>query len=177
MRALRAAPHIQYRRPSGWTGRDPNWYKHSLGKWADVTGVGDSKCALMHAPRAAPHIQHGRPNSWTGRDPNWYKHSLGQWANVMWVDDRDCALMCALRAAHTHGSPSPCSALFHPFTFGLHARVGRLIARTPTPITFVYCPNECLYQFGSRPVQPFGRLRCICGAARIADPLPSRLDT
>jgi hypothetical protein len=32
---------------------------------------------------------------------------------------------------------------------------------------FAHCPNECVYQFGARPVKPFGRLCWICGAARI----------
>jgi hypothetical protein len=34
--------------------------------------------------------------------------------------------------------------------------------RTPTPITYADCPNQCLYQFGSRSVQPFGHQRWIC---------------
>jgi hypothetical protein len=44
---VRAAPHIQHRRPNGWTGRAQNWYKHSLEQWADVMGVGGRECALM----------------------------------------------------------------------------------------------------------------------------------
>jgi hypothetical protein len=33
---------------------------------------------------------------------------------------------------------------------------------SPTHITCADCPNECLYKFGSRSVQPFGRQRWIC---------------
>jgi hypothetical protein len=67
-----------------------------------------------------------------------------------------------------------CAALFHSYTFDLCARsrAGRLCrlycarrTRTPAPITCAHCPNECLYQFVSRSVQPFGRQRWICGAA------------
>jgi hypothetical protein len=44
---VRAAPHIQHRRPKGWADRGLKWYKHSLGQWADVMGVGDRECSLM----------------------------------------------------------------------------------------------------------------------------------
>jgi hypothetical protein len=37
---MRAALHIQCWRPNGWTDRDPNWNKHSLGQSAQVMGVG-----------------------------------------------------------------------------------------------------------------------------------------
>jgi hypothetical protein len=37
---VRAALHIKRWRPNGWTDRDPNWYKHSLGQSAQVMGVG-----------------------------------------------------------------------------------------------------------------------------------------
>jgi hypothetical protein len=49
---VRAAPHIQHWRPNGWTNRDPNWYKHSLGQSAQFTPVGDRECVFMRAQRA-----------------------------------------------------------------------------------------------------------------------------
>jgi hypothetical protein len=46
------------------------------------------------------------------------------------------------------------------------ACAGRLHRGTAAPpplrITSADCPNECLYQFGSQSVQPFGRQRWIC---------------
>jgi hypothetical protein len=62
-----AASHIQHRRPNGWDDGAPNWYKHSLGQWAEVMGVENRECTLMLAlqtqmcghsnVRAATHIQ------------------------------------------------------------------------------------------------------------------------
>jgi hypothetical protein len=40
------------------------------------------------------------------------------------------------------------------------------IPRSPTPITSAHCSNACLYQFGSRSAQPFGRLCWMCNVAR-----------
>jgi hypothetical protein len=40
-------------------------------------------------------------------------------------------------------------------------------SRSPTPITFAHYPNECLYQFGARWAQPFGRLCWICEVAHM----------
>jgi hypothetical protein len=42
--------HIQRWRPNGWTDRDPNWYKQSLGQSAHVMGVG---VCIARAARAA----------------------------------------------------------------------------------------------------------------------------
>jgi hypothetical protein len=53
-----AAPHIQHRRPSGWTDRAPHWYKHSLGQWTQVMVVGDREGALMCAQRAQTCAHH-----------------------------------------------------------------------------------------------------------------------
>jgi hypothetical protein len=51
MRAnVHATLHIQRWRPNGSTDRDPNWYKHSLGKSAQVTGV-DVRVARARAAR------------------------------------------------------------------------------------------------------------------------------
>jgi hypothetical protein len=49
---VRAAPHIQIRRPNVWAGRGSNWCKHSLGQYAKVMAVGDRECALMRAHSA-----------------------------------------------------------------------------------------------------------------------------
>jgi hypothetical protein len=49
---VHAALHIQHRRPNGCADRGPNRYKHSLGQWAEVMGVGDRECSLMRALRA-----------------------------------------------------------------------------------------------------------------------------
>jgi hypothetical protein len=49
---MRAAPHIQYRRPHDRAYRAPNWNKHSLGQWVELMGVGDPECALIRALRA-----------------------------------------------------------------------------------------------------------------------------
>jgi hypothetical protein len=46
----------------------------------------------------------------------------------------------------------------------LHDGCAAPIARTPSHITCADCPNEYLYQFGSRLVQPFGRQRWTCSA-------------
>jgi hypothetical protein len=50
-----AAPHIQHRRPNGWTDQAPNWYKHSLGLCDEDRVVGDRECALMRAQPCALH--------------------------------------------------------------------------------------------------------------------------
>jgi hypothetical protein len=49
----------------------------------------------------------------------------------------------------------------------IYSRSERINAslRSPTPITFTHCPNECLYQLGPRSARPFGRLCWICNAA------------
>jgi hypothetical protein len=73
---VRAAPHIQHRRPNSWTGRTSNCYKHSLGQWTQVMVVGDRECALMCAQKL--------------------------WAEVMGVGDRGCALMRAQTCAQYH---------------------------------------------------------------------------
>jgi hypothetical protein len=80
----------------------------------------------------------------------------------------------ARAARHTlaHRARSICAAMFHPCTLVLalawdnYAAIIARAIRTPTTITFAECPNVCLYQFGSRSVQPFGRQRLICSAAR-----------
>jgi hypothetical protein len=61
------------------------------------------------------------------------------------------------RAAHSRfvlaaAAPPYSMFMFHPIAN----------ARTPNRITYADCPNECLYQFGSRSVQPFGRQCWIC---------------
>jgi hypothetical protein len=53
---VRAALHIQRWRPNGWTDRDPNWYKHSLGQSAQVLGVG------VRSERAARAIMAAQPS-------------------------------------------------------------------------------------------------------------------
>jgi hypothetical protein len=63
-----------------------------------------------------------------------------------------------------------CAAICHACTPALRARspASRLCgmaARTPTPITYSDCLNECLYQFGSQKVKKFGRQRWICSLA------------
>jgi hypothetical protein len=63
-----------------------------------------------------------------------------------------CSTICALPATHTR------------------AIIARAM-RTPTPITCADCPNECLYQFGSRSVQPLRRQRWICSAAHSRSPM------
>jgi hypothetical protein len=89
---------------------------------------------------------------------------------------------CAIRAPHTRASRSQGLRRHVPFMysrasrsfsrFALEpdgcavpiarcARVARA-TRTPTPITYADCHNECLYQYGSRSVLPFGRQRWIC---------------
>jgi hypothetical protein len=89
----------------------------------------------------------------------------------------------ALRAPHIRASRSRrlhrhvsfmYSRASRSFSFFALARnnCAAIIARaahamhTPTPITCGDCPNESLYQLGSRSVQPFGRQRWICSAAR-----------
>jgi hypothetical protein len=90
--------------------------------------------------------------------------------------------ICALHATHTRASrsrrlrrPVPfmysrASCSFSRFMLArddcaaIIARCARAM-RTPIPITCADCPNECLYQFGSRSVQPFGRQRLICSVA------------
>jgi hypothetical protein len=46
---VRATLHIQRWRPNGFTDRNPNWYKHSLGQSAQVMGVG---VCIAHAAQA-----------------------------------------------------------------------------------------------------------------------------
>jgi hypothetical protein len=53
-----AEVHIQHRRPNGWADRGPNWYKHSLEQWAEVSVVGGRECAMMRALRAQTCAQH-----------------------------------------------------------------------------------------------------------------------
>jgi hypothetical protein len=70
-----------------------------------------------------------------------------------------------------------CAAMFHSYILALRAcslasrlrgttALPRLrsarATRTPTQITCADCPNEYLYQFGSRSGQPYGRQRWIC---------------
>jgi hypothetical protein len=50
---MRAALHIQHRRPNDRAYRAPNWNKHSLGQWEELMGVGDPECALMRAQTCA----------------------------------------------------------------------------------------------------------------------------
>jgi hypothetical protein len=52
---VRAAPHIQLKRPNGWTDRAPHWYKHTLGQWAGVMGVGDRVCTLRRVQTCVQH--------------------------------------------------------------------------------------------------------------------------
>jgi hypothetical protein len=40
-------------------------------------------------------------------------------------------------------------------------------SRPPTPITYAHCSNECLYQFGPRSAQLFGRLCWMCNNTRM----------
>jgi hypothetical protein len=54
-----------------------------------------------------------------------------------------------------------CAVLFNPCILTPLLRAERT-THPPAPIPFAHCPNECLYQFGSRSVQPFGRLCWIC---------------
>jgi hypothetical protein len=49
---VRAALHIQYRRPNGCADRGPNWCKHSFEQWAEFIVIGGRECALMCALRA-----------------------------------------------------------------------------------------------------------------------------
>jgi hypothetical protein len=79
-----------------------------------------------------------------------------------------CA-MRDMRAAHSRfalaEAAPPCS--IHVLRACSPAsRLRGTAARTPTPITCADCPNEYLYQYGSRSVQPFGRQRWICSIAR-----------
>jgi hypothetical protein len=103
---VRAAQHIQHRRSNGWADRGPNWYKHLLGQWAEVMGVGDRECALMRdrecalmrAQNAQTCAQHhisiiggqtaGSIAAQIGTNTNF-----GQWEEVMEVGDSECALM------------------------------------------------------------------------------------
>jgi hypothetical protein len=50
---MRAALHIQHRRPSDRAYRAQNWNKHSLGQWVELMRVGDHECALMCAQKCA----------------------------------------------------------------------------------------------------------------------------
>jgi hypothetical protein len=52
---VRVAPHVHHRRPNGCADRGPHWYKHLLGQWAEVVGVGDRDWALMRAQTCAHH--------------------------------------------------------------------------------------------------------------------------
>jgi hypothetical protein len=61
--------------------------------------------------------------------------SIGPAHRVSMLDVWCCARVCARINAHT---------------------------RSPTPITYIYCSNECLYQFRPRSVQPCGRLCWMC---------------
>jgi hypothetical protein len=81
---------------------------------------------------------------------------------------------CAARTAHSRfaltAAAPPCSIhVLSCFVLVLPLRACpdcALATRTPTLRTCADCPNECLYQFGSRSVQPFGRHRWIYSAAR-----------
>jgi hypothetical protein len=55
---MRAALHIQHRRPNDRAYRAPNWNKHSLGQWVELMGVGDPECALMCARKRARSTTH-----------------------------------------------------------------------------------------------------------------------
>jgi hypothetical protein len=86
---VRTEPHIQHRRPTGWADRGPHWYKHLLGQWAEVMGVGDRQWSLMCAQTCAQHhlSSIGARRSGPIEPPNWYKNSLGKWPQVTGVEN------------------------------------------------------------------------------------------
>jgi hypothetical protein len=98
---MRAALHIQHRRPNDWAYRAPNWKTHSLGQWVELMGVVDPECAWMRALRAQTCAQ-PYTSSIDGKTTRPIEpqigRSLGQWVELMGVGDHECALMCKLRA-------------------------------------------------------------------------------
>jgi hypothetical protein len=75
---VRAALHIQHRRPNGWADRGPHWYKHLLGQWAEVMGVGDRECALMHHLSSIGARRSGPIEPQMGTKTHWENgHRLG----------------------------------------------------------------------------------------------------
>jgi hypothetical protein len=98
-----AASHIQHRRPNCWTGRDPNWYKHSLEQWAEVMVIGDRECALMCALRAQTCVQHytssiggqtaGSIGAQIGTNTHW-NNGQKLWGSAI-AGAQNCAQNCA----------------------------------------------------------------------------------
>jgi hypothetical protein len=52
---MRAALHIQHRRPNDRAYRAPNWNTQSLGQWEELMVVGDPECTLMRAQTCTQH--------------------------------------------------------------------------------------------------------------------------
>jgi hypothetical protein len=81
--------HIQHRWPNGWADRGPHWYKHLLGQWAVVMGVGDRKHAhITTYPALAP-------ESLDRLNPKLVQKFIGEWAQVMGVCVRVARAACA----------------------------------------------------------------------------------
>jgi hypothetical protein len=109
---VRTSPH---RRPNGWTDRDPNWHKYSVGQWAEVTGVGDRVCALMrslpsqtctynhisvarsHGGAAVPREREARERARCARVQGWNRATHPPRA-------RNASVGCAQRAQSTHSA-------------------------------------------------------------------------
>jgi hypothetical protein len=68
--------HIQHWRPNGWTVRDPNWYKHSLGQSAQVMGVG---VGIARAARAIMAAQSSRASSKRENERETREYMNGTW--------------------------------------------------------------------------------------------------
>jgi hypothetical protein len=89
---------------------------------------------------------------------------------------------CVLRAVHPPHTLASCLQQLRRHVQFMYSRASRSFpasrlrqiaapprlraTRTPTPITFADCPNECLYQCWSRSVQQFERQCWICSAER-----------
>jgi hypothetical protein len=62
--------HIQRWRPNGWTDRDPNWYKHSLGQSAQVMVVG-ARAARNRGAAAVPRKREAGERARSARVHGW----------------------------------------------------------------------------------------------------------
>jgi hypothetical protein len=82
---MRAALHIQHRRPNDGAYRAPKLEQTLIGTMGSTYGGRRSRVridvrAARTNVRLLLHIQHRRPNSWADRGPNWCKHLFEQWA-------------------------------------------------------------------------------------------------
>jgi hypothetical protein len=94
---VRAALHIQRWHPNGWTDRDPNWYKHTLGQSAQVMEVavvprkweneGESTWVEHSGTAISRSVEQKKEKSWWISESTWMEHAAST--------KRECAARAA----------------------------------------------------------------------------------